>query len=140
MLDFLGLIFVGLAISTVLVRVSSRKGMKLELSWFSSLKIVLTRSFVALCLGFLVGKLFAWLLSLDVASSWVKSPYFVVPLLVSAFLSAFVVYQWIVSRVSGSTVSFSSVLKSVLIESFYFVLIVLCASFLVGALALLVSG
>ncbi|MEN1226425.1 hypothetical protein AAIH20_35640, partial [Pseudomonas aeruginosa] len=52
MLDFVFLVFLGLGISMVLVRRSSRKGMDLELTWLQSLKVVLVRGAVALGLGF----------------------------------------------------------------------------------------
>ena len=55
MLDFVFLVFLGLGISTVLVRRSSRKGMDLELTWLQSLKVVLVRGAVALGLGFGIG-------------------------------------------------------------------------------------
>ncbi len=51
MLDFVFLVFLGLGISMVLVRRSSRKGMDLELTWLQSLKVVLVRGAVALGLG-----------------------------------------------------------------------------------------
>lgn len=60
MLDFVFLVFLvflGLGISTVLVRRSSRKGMDFELTWLQSLKVVLVRGAVALGLGFGIGRL-----------------------------------------------------------------------------------
>ncbi len=56
MLDFVFGVL-GLGISTVLVRRSSRKGMDLELTWLQSLKVVLVRGAVALGLGFGIGRL-----------------------------------------------------------------------------------
>lgn len=50
MFDFVLLVFLGLVISTVLVRRSSRKAMDLDLTWVQSFKVVLVRGIVVLFL------------------------------------------------------------------------------------------
>lgn len=50
MFDFVLLVFLGLVMSTVLVRRSSRKAMDLDLTWVQSFKVVLVRGIVVLFL------------------------------------------------------------------------------------------
>lgn len=124
MLDFVLLVFVGLGISMVLVRRSSRKGMDLELTWFQSLKVVLVRGAVALGLGFGIGKLTSLGMQYGLLSESVLREHALVSVAVVLFcgLGSFVAFQWIVGRISGRSFSVISVIKAVMYESGYFVL------------------
>ncbi|HBV5018489.1 TPA: hypothetical protein MDZ88_004741 [Klebsiella pneumoniae] len=118
MLDFVFLVFLGLGISTVLVRRSSRKGMDLELTWLQSLKVVLVRGAVALGLGFGIGRLVLMGMQYGFLSESVLREH----ALVICGLGSFVAFQWIIGRISGRSISVVSVIKAVMYESGYFVL------------------
>ncbi|HGV4150589.1 TPA: hypothetical protein ACNHAZ_005144, partial [Escherichia coli] len=129
MLDFVFLVFLGLGISMVLVRRSSRKGMDLELTWLQSLKVVLVRGAVALGLGFGIGRLVLMgmqygFLSESVLSESVLREHALVSVAVVLIcgLGSFVAFQWIIGRISGRSISVVSVIKAVMYESGYFVL------------------
>ncbi|EAW2732396.1 TPA: hypothetical protein ACH7KE_003236 [Escherichia coli] len=134
MLDFVFLVFLGLGISMVLVRRSSRKGMDLELTWLQSLKVVLVRGAVALGLGFGIGRLVLMgmqygflsesVLSESVLSESVLREHALVSVAVVLIcgLGSFVAFQWIIGRISGRSISVVSVIKAVMYESGYFVL------------------
>ncbi|OFB06676.1 hypothetical protein [Salmonella enterica] len=129
MLDFVFLVFLGLGISMVLVRRSSRKGMDLELTWLQSLTVVLVRGAVALGLGFGIGRLVLMgmqygFLSESVLSESVLREHALVSVAVVLIcgLGSFVAFQWIIGRISGRSISVVSVIKAVMYESGYFVL------------------
>lgn len=124
MLDFVLLVFVGLGISMVLVRRSSRKGMDLELTWFQSLKVVLVRGVVALGLGFGIGRLALLGIQHGFLSESVLREHTLVSVLVVLLcgLGSFVAFQWIVGRISGRSISAASLIKTIMYESGYFVL------------------
>ncbi|EBZ6336647.1 hypothetical protein ED427_22225 [Salmonella enterica subsp. enterica serovar Heidelberg] len=129
MLDFVFLVFLGLGISMVLVRRSSRRGMDLELTWLQSLKVVLVRGAVALGLGFGIGRLVLMgmqygFLSESVLSESVLREHALVSVAVVLIcgLGSFVAFQWIIGRISGRSISVVSVIKAVMYESGYFVL------------------
>ncbi|ECX0549402.1 hypothetical protein AS118_20465 [Salmonella enterica subsp. enterica serovar Typhimurium] len=129
MLDFVFLVFLGLGISMVPVRRSSRKGMDLELTWLQSLKVVLVRGAVALGLGFGIGRLVLMgmqygFLSESVLSESVLREHALVSVAVVLIcgLGSFVAFQWIIGRISGRSISVVSVIKAVMYESGYFVL------------------
>ncbi|ECT4015396.1 hypothetical protein D4T61_14435 [Salmonella enterica subsp. enterica serovar Typhimurium] len=129
MLDFVFLVFLGLGISMVLVRRSSRKGMDLELTWLQSLKVVLVRGAVALGLGFGIGRLVLMgmqygFLSESVLSESVLREHALVSVAVVLIcgLGSFVAFQWIIGRISGRSISVVSVIKAVMYESGFFVL------------------
>jgi len=107
MLDFVLLVFVGLGISMVLVRRSSRKGMDLELTWFQSLKVVLVRGVVALGLGFGIGRLALLGIQHGFLSESVLREHTLVSVVVVLLcgLGSFVAFQWIVGRISGRSIS-----------------------------------
>lgn len=127
MLDFILLVVVGLGISTVLVRRSSRKAMDLELTWLQSLKIVLVRGAVALALGFGIGRLVLWGMQSGLLSESVLREHAFVSVVVVLLcgLGSFVAFQWIVGRISRRSVSIILLLKTVMYESGYFVLFML---------------
>ncbi|SQC36691.1 Uncharacterised protein [Klebsiella pneumoniae] len=124
MLDFVFLVFLGLGISTVLVRRSSRKGMDLELTWLQSLKVVLVRGAVALGLGFGIGRLVLMGMQYGFLSESVLREHALVSVAVVLIcgLGSFVAFQWIIGRISGRSISVVSVIKAVMYESGYFVL------------------
>lgn len=124
MLDFVLLVFIGLGISVVLVRRSSRKGMDLELTWFQSLKVVLVRGVVALGLGFGIGRLALLGIQYGFLSESVLREHALVSVAVVLIcgLGSFVAYQWIVGRIYGRSIRTASLIKTVLYESGYFVL------------------
>ena len=124
MLDFVLLVFVGLGISMVLVRRSSRKGMDLELTWFQSLKVVLVRGVVALGLGFGIGRLALLGIQHGFLSESVLREHTLVSVVVVLFcgLGSFVAFQWIVGRISGRSISATSLIKTIMYESGYFAL------------------
>ncbi|TDB57927.1 hypothetical protein [Photorhabdus khanii] len=124
MFDFVLLVFVGLVISTVLVRRSSRKAMDLDLTWFQSLKVVLVRGIVALGLGFGIGKLVFLSIQYGLLSESVLKDHSFVSVVVVLLcgLGSFVAYQWIVGRISGRSIRITSLIKTGLYESGYFVL------------------
>lgn len=124
MLDFVLLVFVGLGISMVLVRRSSRKGMDLELTWFQSLKVVLVRGVVALGLGFGIGRLALLGIQHGFLSESVLREHTLVSVVVVLLcgLGSFVAFQWIVGRISGRSISVTSLIKTIMYESGYFVL------------------
>ena len=124
MLDFVFLVFLGLGISTVLVRRSSRKGMDLELTWLQSLKVVLVRGAVALGLGFGIGRLVLMGMQYGFLSESVLREHALVSVAVVLIcgLGSFVAFQWIIGRISGRSISVVSVIKAVMYESVYFVL------------------
>lgn len=123
MFDFVLLVFLGLVISTVLVRRSSRKAMDLDLTWVQSFKVVLVRGIVALGLGFGIGKLVFLSIQYGLLSESVLRDHSFVSVVVVLLcgLGSFVAYQWIVGRISGS-IRITSLIKTVLYESGYFVL------------------
>lgn len=114
----------GLGISTVLVRRSSRKGMDLELTWLQSLKVVLVRGAVALGLGFGIGRLVLMGMQYGFLSESVLREHALVSVAVVLIcgLGSFVAFQWIIGRISGRSISVVSVIKAVMYESGYFVL------------------
>jgi hypothetical protein len=124
MFDFILLVFLGLVISTVLVRRSSRKAMGLDLTWVQSFKVVLVRGIVALGLGFVIGKLVFLSIQYGLLSEYVLKdhPFFSVVIMLICGLGSFVAYQWIVGRISGRSIRITSLIKTVLYESGYFVL------------------
>lgn len=124
MFDFVLLVFLGLVISTVLVRRSSRKAMDLDLTWVQSFKVVLVRGIVALCLGFGIGKLVFLSIQYGLLSESVLRDHSFVSVVVVLLcgLGSFVAYQWIVGRISGRSIRITSLIKTVLYESGYFVL------------------
>lgn len=129
MLDFVFLVFLGLGISMVLVRRSSRKGMDLELTWLQSLKVVLVRGAVALGLGFGIGRLvlmgmqYGFLSESVLSESALREHALVsVAVVLICGLGSFVAFQWIIGRISGRSISVVSVIKAVMYESGYFVL------------------
>ena len=124
MLDFVLLVFVGLGISMVLVRRSSRKGMDLELTWFQSLKVVLVRGVVALGLGFGIGRLALLGIQHGFLSESVLREHTLVSVVVVLLcgLGSFVAFLWIVGRISGRSISATSLIKTIMYESGYFVL------------------
>ena len=129
MLDFVFLVFLGLGISMVLVRRSSRKGMDLELTWLQSLKVVLVRGAVALGLGFGIGRLvlmgmqYGFLSESVLSESVLREQALVsVAVVLICGLGSFVAFQWIIGRISGRSISVVSVIKAVMYESGYFVL------------------
>jgi hypothetical protein len=122
---FFFLVFLGLGISTVLVRRSSRKGMDLELTWLQSLKVVLVRGAVALGLGFGIGRLVLMGMQYGFLSeSVLREQHALVSVAVVLIcgLGSFVAFQWIIGRISGRSISVVSVIKAVMYESGYFVL------------------
>lgn len=127
MFDFFLLVLVCLAVSTVLVRSSSRKAMDLELTWGQSLKVALMRGTVALVLGFGIGKLVSLSIQYGLLSESVLRDHTFVSVVVVLFcgLGSFVVYQWIVGRISGRSIRVTSLIKTLLYESGYFVLLML---------------
>nr|WP_272487435.1 hypothetical protein [Citrobacter braakii]WBU75656.1 hypothetical protein PGH06_24550 [Citrobacter braakii] len=126
MFDFVLLVFLGLVISTVLVRRSSRKAMDLDLTWVQSFKVVLVRGIVALGLGlgFGIGKLVFLSIQYGLLSEPVLRDHSFVSVVVVLLcgLGSFVAYQWIVGRISGRSIRITSLIKTVLYESGYFVL------------------
>lgn len=104
MLDFVFLVFLGLGISMVLVRRSSRKGMDLELTWLQSLKVVLVRGAVALGLGFGIGRLVLMGMQYGFLSESVLREHALVSVAVVLIcgLGSFVAFHWIIGRISGS--------------------------------------
>ncbi|ECL4150543.1 hypothetical protein FTH84_22285, partial [Salmonella enterica] len=112
MLDFVFLVFLGLGISTVLVRRSSRKGMDLELTWLQSLKVVLVRGAVALGLGFGIGRLVLMGMQYGFLSESVLREHALVSVAVVLIcgLGSFVAFQWIIGRISGRSISVVSVI------------------------------
>lgn len=118
--------FLGLVISTVLVRRSSRKAMDLDLTWVQSFKVVLVRGIVALGLGlgFGIGKLVFLSIQYGLLSEPVLRDHSFVSVVVVLLcgLGSFVAYQWIVGRISGRSIRITSLIKTVLYESGYFVL------------------
>lgn len=127
MLDFILLVFIGLGISTVLVRCSSQKGMDIELTWFQSLKVVLVRGSVALGLGFGIGRLA--LLGMEYGflreSVLMEHVFVSVAIVLFCGLGSFVAFQWIVGKILGRSISVTSVIKAVMYEFSYFVLLML---------------
>lgn len=124
MFDFVLLVFLGLVISTVLVRRSSRKAMDLDLTWVQSFKVVLVRGIVALGLGFGIGKLVFLSIQYGLLRESVLRDHSFVSVVVVLLcgLGSFVAYQWIVGRISGRSIRITSLIKTVLYESGYFVL------------------
>ncbi|EKO3920755.1 hypothetical protein GCS60_001625 [Vibrio metschnikovii] len=124
--SFVLLVFLGLVISTVLVRRSSRKAMDLDLTWVQSFKVVLVRGIVALGLGlgFGIGKLVFLSIQYGLLSEPVLRDHSFVSVVVVLLcgLGSFVAYQWIVGRISGRSIRITSLIKTVLYESGYFVL------------------
>ncbi|WP_411568981.1 hypothetical protein [Shewanella sp. SM72] len=104
MFDFVLLVFLGLVISTVLVRRSSRKAMDLDLTWAQSFKVVLVRGIVALGLGlgFGIGKLVFLSIQYGLLSEPVLRDHSFVSVVVVLLcgLGSFVAYQWIVRCIS----------------------------------------
>lgn len=124
MFDFVLLVFLGLVISTVLVRRSSQKAMDLDLTWIQSFKVVLVRGIVALGLGFGIGKLAFLSIQYGLLSESVLRDHslFSVAVVLFCGLGSFVAYQWIVGMISGRSIRIILLIKTVLYESGYFVL------------------
>ncbi|MBC8951282.1 hypothetical protein [Xenorhabdus sp. TS4] len=125
MLDFVLLVVVGLGISIVLVRRSSRKAMDLELTWLQSLKIVLLRGAVAMGLGFGIGRLALWGMQYGLLSESVLREHALIAVAVVLLcgLGSFFAFQWIAGRISGRSTRAPLLIKTVMYESGYFVLL-----------------
>ena len=122
-MDVILMVVIGIVTSVVLVRFSARRSMGVELTWGQSLKVVLWRGTVALVLGFGLGKLVGWGIQSGVLSmSAVKgNALLLVGVLVICGLASFAVYQWIVHRITGRSVSLKSLIKGVVHELGYLI-------------------
>ncbi|MEM0831216.1 hypothetical protein J4V19_25635 [Escherichia coli] len=107
-----------------LVRRSSLKGMVLEVTCFPSLKVWLVRVVVALGLGFGIGRLALLGIQHGFLSESVLREHTLVSVVVVLLcgLGSFVAFQWIVGRISGRSISATSLIKTIMYESGYFVL------------------
>lgn len=123
-MEMLGLIVLGCAISVLLVQRASRKGAGVELTLVQSLKVVLVRGGVALGLGFGLGRGISWMLEAGIVSPDVisQNPYLTLTVLTICGLGSFIAFQWVVGRVSGSSISVLAALKASLYELGYFAL------------------
>jgi hypothetical protein len=107
------MVVIGLVTSVVLVRFSARRSMGVELTWGQSLKVVLWRGTVALVLGFGLGKLVGWGIQSGVLSmSAVKgNALLLVGVPGICGLASFAVYQWIVHRITGRSITLKALAK-----------------------------
>ncbi|MDU4190123.1 MULTISPECIES: hypothetical protein [Aeromonas] len=112
-LDVILMVVIGIVTSVVLVRFSARRSMGVELTWGQSLKVVLWRGTVALVLGFGLGKLVGWGIQSGVLSmSAVKgNALLLVGVLGICGLASFAVYQWIVHRITGRSITLKTLVK-----------------------------
>ncbi|HDT5889313.1 hypothetical protein [Aeromonas caviae] len=112
-LDVILMVVIGIVTSVVLVRFSARRSMGVELTWGQSLKVVLWRGTVALVLGFGLGKLVGWGIQSGVLSmSAVKgNALLLVGVLGVCGLASFAVYQWIVHRITGRSITLKALAK-----------------------------
>lgn len=112
------MVVIGLVTSTALVRFSARRSMGVELTWGQSLKVVLWRGSVALGLGFGLGKVVGWGLQSGVLSmSAVKgNALLLVGVVAICGLASFAVYQWIVHRITGRSITLVTLVKASLHE------------------------
>lgn len=116
-MDVILMVVIGVVTSVALVRFSARRSMGVELTWGQSLKIVLWRGTVALALalalGFGLGKIVGWGIQSGVLSvSAVKgNTLLLVGVLVVCGLASFAVYQWIVHRITGRSITLKALAK-----------------------------
>lgn len=117
-LDVILMVLIGIVTSVVLVRFSARRGMGVELTWGQSLKIVLWRGTAALVLGFGLGKIVGWSIQYGFLSvSVVKgNVLLLVGVLAICGLASFAVYQWIVHRITGKSITLKALVKGFIHE------------------------
>ncbi|MND15756.1 hypothetical protein D3C80_59870 [compost metagenome] len=117
-LDVILMVVIGVVTSVALVRFSARRSMGVELTWGQSLKIVLWRGTAALALGFGLGKVVGWGIQSGVLSvSAVKgSALLLVGVLAMCGLASFAVYQWIVHRITGRSITLKALVKGFIHE------------------------
>jgi hypothetical protein len=130
-MDVVALMLMGMMISTVLVRRSSRKGMGIELTWFQAVRVVLSRGLAAVTAGFLLGRLIGFGLSsgwLDVAV--LKERFYVlIPLVMVCGFASLLAFQRVAQVFSGKEINLLVTFKTAVIEFGYYVALVAGLSF-----------
>lgn len=126
-------ILLGLAISTFMVRRSSRLSAGLSLTWVQAFKVALGRGFVGIGTGLALG----YLVGLVIRSGWItiemlkENFLMVVPFSILCGIASFLAYRKILHAVSGRQISMLLAAKTLLIEiSFYvglFIVVVVTA-------------
>tara|TARA_Y100000588_G_scaffold370948_1_gene441715 strand:- start:817 stop:1266 length:450 start_codon:yes stop_codon:yes gene_type:complete len=122
-IELLPLIVVGLLISIMLLRRSSREAMGIELSWLQAVKVVTVRAAVGIGTGFLVGRVVGEALSNGWFSLSVlqENVFLFAPVGVLCAVASFFTYRKLVQVVSGRTVSIAVMARSVARELGYYV-------------------
>jgi hypothetical protein len=121
-MELLGLVLFGGAISTVLVKRSSLKGMNVHLTWLQAVKVVALRGLVAVLTGFLLGKG----MSLGIEMGYVdmaelkKHPYIAIAVVLICGLASLIAFKHAVQYLTGREVDIPTMLKTAALELLYY--------------------
>lgn len=127
MLEIGALFLVGMGISTVLVRRSSRGGIDIELTWAQAFRVVTLRACAGILTGFLIGRL----VGLAITSGWITwdtlkvNVWYLVALGFLCATSSLLTYRAVMQKTIRGKLSVVATVRLVLIEVCHYAAILL---------------